>query len=210
MSSGLRQLRNDWNRTHRKIKMKGMTWTRLKAFRIQILKFSKRRCLGGWTVGDHRSSSHRDKVFTISHTENGDPAYDVPGFHSQSLQSREDAHRAAQAVIQQQTSRGGKSKSSKVRWHFGIRSRSPPMEVMHEIYKTLQQLGMQWKRKPDFVDEHGRPVAQTSQRDKRAKDKQNEINQGLYFVETRCKIDDVVVRILTQGSTSNVDVPVHS
>ncbi|KAJ9101974.1 hypothetical protein QFC20_005123 [Naganishia adeliensis] len=127
--------------------------------------------------------------------ENGDPAYDVPGFHSQSLQSREDAHRAAQAVIQHQSSRGGKSKPSKVRWHFGIRSRSPPMEVMHEIYKTLQQLGIQWKRKPEFVDEHGRPVAQTSMRDKRAKDKQNEINQGLYFVETRCKIDDVVVRM---------------
>jgi carbon catabolite-derepressing protein kinase len=125
--------------------------------------------------------------------ENGDPAYDVPGFQSQSLQSHEDAHRAAQAVIQHQTSRGGKSKQSKVRWHFGIRSRSPPMEVMHEIYKTLQQLGMQWKRKPEFVDEHGKPVSQTTLRDKRAKDKQNEINQGLYFVETRCKIDDVVV-----------------
>jgi carbon catabolite-derepressing protein kinase len=125
--------------------------------------------------------------------EHGDPAYDVAGFHSQSLNSHEDAHRAAQALIQHQTSRSGKSKQSKVRWHFGIRSRSPPMEVMHEIYKTLQQLGMQWKRKPEFVDEHGKPVPQTSQRDKRAKDKQNEINQGLYFVETRCKIDDVVV-----------------
>jgi carbon catabolite-derepressing protein kinase len=73
------------------------------------------------------------------------------------------------------------------------------MEVMHEIYKTLQQLGMQWKRKPEFVDEHGKPVPQTSQRDKRAKDKQNEINQGLYFVETRCKIDDVVVSCRNSG-----------
>lgn len=132
-------------------------------------------------------------LYVHAFAENGEPAYDVPGFQSQSLQSHEDAHRAAQAVIQHQTSRSGKSKQSKVRWHFGIRSRSPPMEVMHEIYKTLQQLGMQWKRKPEFVDEHGKPVSQTTMRDKRAKDKQNEINQGLYFVETRCKIDDVVV-----------------
>lgn len=38
-------------------------------------------------------------------------------------------------------------KVPKPKWHFGIRSRSPPMEVMLEIYKTLSLLGMQWKRK---------------------------------------------------------------
>lgn len=38
-------------------------------------------------------------------------------------------------------------KMPKPKWHFGIRSRSPPMEVMLEIYKTLSLLGMQWKKK---------------------------------------------------------------
>ncbi|KAJ1914330.1 Protein kinase [Tieghemiomyces parasiticus] len=31
------------------------------------------------------------------------------------------------------------------RWHFGIRSRNPPREIMDEIYKTLRSLGIQWK-----------------------------------------------------------------
>lgn len=35
------------------------------------------------------------------------------------------------------------------RWHFGIRSRSPPMEIMLELYRTLQALGMEWRAKPE-------------------------------------------------------------
>lgn len=52
-------------------------------------------------------------------------------------------------------------KMPKPRWHFGIRSRSPPMEVMLEIYKTLALLGMQWKRKEgiEFPDV-GPPTAE--------------------------------------------------
>lgn len=33
------------------------------------------------------------------------------------------------------------------RWHFGIRSSSPPMEVMTELYRTLEALGIQWRQK---------------------------------------------------------------
>ncbi|ORX94238.1 Pkinase-domain-containing protein [Basidiobolus meristosporus CBS 931.73] len=36
------------------------------------------------------------------------------------------------------------------RWHFGIRSRSPPLEVMFEIYQALKKLGMQWKTLDPF------------------------------------------------------------
>jgi carbon catabolite-derepressing protein kinase len=32
-------------------------------------------------------------------------------------------------------------------WHFGIRSVSPPMEVMHELYKSLDNLGIEWREK---------------------------------------------------------------
>jgi carbon catabolite-derepressing protein kinase len=86
---------------------------------------------------------------------------------------------------------GAKAKNHKPRWHFGIRSRSPPMEVMLEIYRTLQSLGMEWRKKtppPDnnIVDEKGR-------KDHSAEEK---YAQGLFFVETRCRIRDVVVSLL--------------
>jgi len=36
-------------------------------------------------------------------------------------------------------------KKSKMRWHFGIRSRSYPLDVMGEIYRALAALGAEWK-----------------------------------------------------------------
>lgn len=32
-------------------------------------------------------------------------------------------------------------------WHFGIRSMSPPMEVIHELYRSMQRLGIEWREK---------------------------------------------------------------
>lgn len=77
------------------------------------------------------------------------------------------------------------------------------MEVMHEIYKTLQVIGMQWKKKQCFEgpwDADGRPQRsypagmsrEQKQKEKQAEEKQN---QSLFFVETRCKIDTVVVSL---------------
>jgi carbon catabolite-derepressing protein kinase len=45
---------------------------------------------------------------------------------------------------------GKKEKQHRTRWHFGIRSRSPPMEVMSAIYASLKSLGMEWKEKRDL------------------------------------------------------------
>ncbi|OLY85713.1 Carbon catabolite-derepressing protein kinase [Smittium mucronatum] len=39
-----------------------------------------------------------------------------------------------------------KQTRARPRWHFGIRSRSQPSEVMSEIYKTLVTLKMEWKQ----------------------------------------------------------------
>ncbi|KAJ1306641.1 hypothetical protein OPQ81_007636 [Rhizoctonia solani] len=78
---------------------------------------------------------------------------------------------------------GQKSKSP--RWHFGIRSRSPPMEVMLEIYQTLKTLGMEWREKPG-LNIIGRPG------DEGAPGKDG---KDIYYVETRCRIRDVVVRM---------------
>ncbi|QLQ78382.1 hypothetical protein HG537_0A06290 [Torulaspora globosa] len=38
------------------------------------------------------------------------------------------------------------NKKSKTRWHFGIRSRSYPLDVMGEIYMALKNLGAEWAK----------------------------------------------------------------
>ncbi|OCH92968.1 CAMK/CAMKL/AMPK protein kinase [Obba rivulosa] len=89
-------------------------------------------------------------------------------------------------------------KQHRTKWHFGIRSRSPPMEVMLEIYRTLKALGMEWKEKKDLGGLGG------LRRDKRAKIERAREYDGagyvdlraassIYFVETRARVQDVVV-----------------
>ncbi|KAJ3390923.1 5-AMP-activated protein kinase, catalytic [Entophlyctis sp. JEL0112] len=42
-------------------------------------------------------------------------------------------------------------KKSRSKWHFGIRSRSPPFDIMLEIYRALQNCGMTWKSIDPFL-----------------------------------------------------------
>lgn len=73
-----------------------------------------------------------------------------------------------------------KEKKSKLRWHYGIRSRSPPLEVMLEIYDTLAHCGFQWREKKG-------PWAL------KAPKSIYDLNDSIFFVETRCRVRDVVV-----------------
>ena len=93
-------------------------------------------------------------------------------------------------------------KQHKTKWHFGIRSRSPPMEVMLEIYKTLKALGMEWKEKKNLGGLGGLKVRKGSvgvgiERVKEL-DGSGGVDlkaaAGIYFVETRARVQDVVVR----------------
>lgn len=184
--------------------MKRRTW-RWRIFRIRTFKSWIAVCTAnsmvsaGCSIRYGRQTDHQSGELI----ENGEPfpPYDVPHLQSQSLTSQEDAVRAAHQAVAAQRISGRATKSSKGKWHFGIRSRSPPIEVMHEIYNTLQVLGMQWKRKQCFDgpwDQDGRPIRETPPgmtREQRQKEKINEEkqNQSLFFVETRCKIDNVVV-----------------
>ncbi|WVN88832.1 uncharacterized protein L203_104046 [Cryptococcus depauperatus CBS 7841] len=108
---------------------------------------------------------------------------------------------------------------TKPKWHFGIRSRSPPMEVMLEIYRTLNILGMQWRKKdvplPDIggappggyseevetvLEEWKDKNQERPQMGKKAPNKkdamaQEKAAQGLYHVETRARYGDVMVRM---------------
>lgn len=136
-----------------------------------------------------------------------------------SSDSQEAAERAAQALLSAAPTYD--RPLTKPKWHFGIRSRSPPMEVMLEIYKTLGALNMQWKKKEgiampeiglpppggysDEVDlaidqwtaEHGGVAPQFGKRapPKKEQSAQDKAAQALYLVETRAQYGDVVVRM---------------
>lgn len=60
------------------------------------------------------------------------------------------------------------------------------MEVMLEIYQTLKTLGMEWREKPG-LNIIGRPE------DEGAPGKDG---KDIYYVETRCRIRDVVVSVV--------------
>lgn len=91
-------------------------------------------------------------------------------------------------------------KQHRTKWHFGIRSRSPPMEVMLEIYRTLKALGMEWKEKKNLGGLGGLKEQRGRAGIQRARDLDGSGNvdlkaaSGIYFVETRARVQDVVVR----------------
>lgn len=82
------------------------------------------------------------------------------------------------------------------------------MEVMLEIYRTLKTLKMEWKAKArDGADgaqgedgeegakERERERGEESDKQRRRREEEERIKkaQELYFVETRCRMDDVMV-----------------
>ncbi|KAN0060127.1 Protein kinase [Thecaphora frezii] len=81
-------------------------------------------------------------------------------------------------------------KKPRSRWHFGIRSRSPPMEIMLELYRTLQVLGMEWRAKPS-------QAAAKARDEDRKETHPEDASKGeeLFFLETRWKVGDVLVRM---------------
>ncbi|EIM92919.1 snf 1 [Stereum hirsutum FP-91666 SS1] len=96
-------------------------------------------------------------------------------------------------------------KQHRTKWHFGIRSRSPPMEVMLEIYRTLKTLGMEWKEKETLG---GLGMASLQGKKKGSKMERAREYDGdhvdlkaaasIYFVETRIRVNDVVVMMNLQ------------
>ena len=95
-------------------------------------------------------------------------------------------------------------KKHKTKWHFGIRSRSPPMEIMLEIYKTLKILGMEWKEKKNLggLGELKARGGKSGMKVERAMELDGgsgvdlKAASSIYFVETRARVQDVVVGIL--------------
>ncbi|KAJ7596993.1 CAMK/CAMKL/AMPK protein kinase [Mycena floridula] len=96
----------------------------------------------------------------------------------------------------------GEKKPHRTKWHFGIRSRSPPMEIMLEIYRTLKVLGMEWKEKKNLgglggVHRRPGPNGTVEIIRNRALDGDHRLDLAasarIYCVETRARVQNVVV-----------------
>ncbi|KAF8342768.1 kinase-like domain-containing protein, partial [Cantharellus anzutake] len=91
------------------------------------------------------------------------------------------------------------SKGRASKWHFGIRSSSPPMEVMLELYRTLEVLGLEWREKQG--DDGGRGGAGAGRSkslpdDSNASDsydQQTKDDMDIYFIECRWRVRNVVL-----------------
>lgn len=70
------------------------------------------------------------------------------------------------------------------------------MEVMLEIYRTLKTLQMEWKPKKYVSEDEGRAGEDEEPKKRRRREEEERVKkaQELYFVETRCRMDDVMVR----------------
>lgn len=112
-------------------------------------------------------------------------------------------HLASYASARRSGASSKEKKQHRTRWHFGIRSRSPPMEVVSAIYASLRSLGMEWKEKRDL----GGLCAVHPKSKDRAKIERRRLRDGppdhrvdlraaaqVYLVEIRCREGDVVVR----------------
>lgn len=122
---------------------------------------------------------------------------------------RPEQHHLVTYVSAKRSGAGNKEKRQhKTKWHFGIRSRSPPMEVMLEIYRTLKTLGMEWKEKKNLgglgreKKNRGRSSAvieRSPSNDGGDESVDLKAAAGIYFVETRARVQDVVVRHCLQS-----------
>ncbi|KAF8527375.1 CAMK/CAMKL/AMPK protein kinase [Hysterangium stoloniferum] len=102
---------------------------------------------------------------------------------------------------------GRDKKPKKLKWHFGIRSRSPRMEVMLEIYRTLQSLGMEWKEKKFLGGLRASGTRTPADVEKLRIDRRSDLDghtwehftndpkvaSSIFSVETRARTDDVVI-----------------
>lgn len=101
----------------------------------------------------------------------------------------------ASGSLSDASSRSGTSsrpRRSRPRWHYGIRSRSKPMEIMLELYRTMQALGMEWCAKPPLPGlprsmEHALPEERQRALDSLAED--------IFFVRTRCVLYGIQIHM---------------
>ncbi|KAJ7742706.1 CAMK/CAMKL/AMPK protein kinase [Mycena maculata] len=88
------------------------------------------------------------------------------------------------------------------RWHFGIRSRSSPMEVMLEIYKTLLSMGMEWKEKKNLGCLGRAATGRDEHHHEDRSDESMRAAASIFCIETRARVQDIVVRLLLSPTST--------
>jgi carbon catabolite-derepressing protein kinase len=122
----------------------------------------------------------------------------------------EQHHLASYASARRAWPAAKEKKQHRTKWHFGIRSRSPPMEVMLEIYRTLKTLGMEWREKKNLgglgsgsIHLNGNPGGRRKNGHSKIERAREHDGGGhvdlkaaasVYFIETRVRVQDIVVR----------------
>ncbi|KAF8167198.1 snf 1 [Crassisporium funariophilum] len=136
----------------------------------------------------------------VTNTEPGAPNFAV--LNSSLPEQGPEQHHLTSYFSAKRSGAPKEKKQHKTKWHFGIRSRSPPMEVMLEIYRTLKTLGMEWKEKKNLGGLGGLRAKAARERGALV-ERARELDGGggvdlkaassIYFVETRARVQDVVV-----------------
>jgi len=143
-----------------------------------------------------------------------DPNAEAPQFavlNSSLPDQLPEQHHLTSYVSAKRSGQNKEKRHHKTKWHFGIRSRSPPMEVMLEIYRTLKILGMEWKEKKNLgglggvkAREARLALQQGGATGKMVNVERNKELDGsggvdlkaassIYSVETRARVQDIVV-----------------
>lgn len=95
------------------------------------------------------------------------------------------------------TSSSSTSRIRRKKWHFGIRSKSAPMEVMAEIYRACAAIGFEWKTKGadwEKLFDQPPPPGPDSRRSRKEEEERQKKMQDIFFIECRTVIDGVQVR----------------
>lgn len=77
-------------------------------------------------------------------------------------------------------------------WHFGIRSRSHPMEIMLVLYRTMEALGMEWCPKtPLSPIARGLDQMTTNERQQVL----DALNEDIFYAQTQCMLYHHKIRL---------------
>ncbi|WFD32209.1 non-specific serine/threonine protein kinase [Malassezia sp. CBS 17886] len=84
------------------------------------------------------------------------------------------------------------SRRSRSHWHFGIRSRSQPMEIMLELYRTMQALGMEWCTKTPLPPVAGGLDQLSAEERQQLLDA---LDEDVFHAQTQCVLHNVKIRM---------------
>ena len=119
----------------------------------------------------------------------------LPGFHGS---GRDDSGQGGADKLEPPGAKPASANSSRrnrSQWHFGIRSRSRPMEIMLELYRTMQALNMEWSPKTPLPPVSGGLENLTSDERQQVLDA---LNEDVFYAQTQCVLMNIKIRMDVQ------------